>query len=439
MNILMMANEWHKYYKESSKGALIVNAQGYDYMKDSISKEEHFDTLIIVDRDLSIDDHEKIRRLRYHVECLHHCDPLPDIYIFTSDLCLYSRHQELHNMNIRPIYTDRMVPFEWILSHQVHQKKSLKQTIPMVNQVEEQDKELIEEPKKKAKRSLSQLFKRKQEPLDTGTVNISHTMHHSVIVTGGRNTGITTTAVNMGMQFAKNSMKAIIVDLDTTMRSMNAYFDTFNQEASHSEEMEGSLIRLLANPQDYKDYACEIRKNLWVTSLGYTFADSQLEDKFLTSQYLIRMVTLLKNHFNVVIIDAPFDILKRYAEVLMHIDRIGICMENNLHALLGMIRELESSFEGQDVRYMNSKGGLIITKFDPSTQYQGSQLFGDRISEIIASGLSEFMTHKMPVMGTIPYSGVFHSQIELDQLAVTIDSSIEEQFNQIMYKVIGGN
>ncbi len=103
--------------------------------------------------------------------------------------------------------------------------------------------------------------------------NLSKGINRVICVTGHRGSGLTSTSVNIAYEASKRGLSAILIDMDIQYRGCNAYFDSFHSSTKKDEEMNASLIRTLARPQDYKTTCFNVANNLWLTSLGYSFND----------------------------------------------------------------------------------------------------------------------------------------------------------------------
>ena len=148
--------------------------------------------------------------------------------------------------------------------------------------------------------------------------------------------------------------------------------------------------------------AFNIKNNLWLTSLGYEFCDLQLIDKFYNSLKLIGMLSVLRSKFNLIILDIPLDLLKRFKEVLIHIDVFGLCVSNNLYSVLSSLRNMEVVLK-EHMSYVNIKSKLLITKYNNRARLR--KIFTqEKVCELITSGLSEYFTNQISSAGIIPYS-----------------------------------
>lgn len=266
--------------------------------------------------------------------------------------------------------------------------------------------------------------------------NISKDISKIITITGHRGSGVTSSVVNLADIAAKQGFNTIIVDMDIDYRSTNMYFNSFHEKTKKDEEINASLIRTLAKPENYMTSAFNIKNNLWLTSLGYKFSDANLIDKFYNSLKLIGMLTVLRNKFNVIILDMPLDLLKNFKEALIHIDVFGLCVSNNLYSILSSLRNMEVAFEKEHISYINVKSKLLITKYNNRARFQDKIFTQEKVCELISSGLSEHFTNQISSAGVIPYSQEFDLQIEKNTPVINTVKDFEETFGNILLRLI---
>lgn len=276
------------------------------------------------------------------------------------------------------------------------------------------------------------------DPLTRELANISRGISRIIAITGHRGSGVTSTVVNLASEASKRGLSSIIVDLDVDYRSMNMYFSSFHESTKRSEEMNASLIRTLARPQDYMTTAFNLKENMWLTGLGYDFSDHKLMEQFYNSNKLVGMLSLLRTRFNLVLLDLPLDLFRIFRESLIHIDLFGLCVPNNLYAVLSTIRNVETVLDRENAKYVNAKSKLVITQYNDRSRFQDSLFTPDKVGEVMASGLSDYFSYEMSVAGNVPYSPQFDSQIENDIPLVNSGSEYEKAFGQLLLRMMEG-
>lgn len=276
------------------------------------------------------------------------------------------------------------------------------------------------------------------DPLTRELHNVSRGISRVVAITGHRGSGLTSTIVNLAHEASKRGLSSIIIDMDTDYRSMNMYFDRFNERCNKDEDMNASLIRTLARPQDYMTTAFNIKDHLWLTGLGYQFHDHRLLEQFYTTEKLIGLITVLKTKFNLVLLDMPLDLFKIFDKSMIHLDLFGLCVPNNLHAVLSTIRNIEVVLDREMASYLNAKSKVIVTKYNDRSKFQDSLFVPEKVSEILTSGLSDSLRYEMKIAGAVPYHSGFDLQIERDIAAVNSGAEYEKAFGQMLLRIMEG-
>lgn len=182
------------------------------------------------------------------------------------------------------------------------------------------------------------LFRRKKNEniykTSNKKLNISNNISRAIAITGHRGSGITSTVANLASEAVTRGMKVVIIDLDINMRSINLYFNDFLEAADKYVEIHSSLVRCLAKPETFDINACHIKDKLWVIGLPYDFEDIQLLDNFFDAKRINALILLLKRQFNLVVLDMPIEIIPRVSEILINIDTIGLCFNNNYYSII---------------------------------------------------------------------------------------------------------
>lgn len=276
------------------------------------------------------------------------------------------------------------------------------------------------------------------DPLTREMNRISRGISRVVAVTGHRGSGMTSTAVNVASEAGRRGLSALIVDLDIDYRSTNMYFSSFHERTKRDEEINASLIRTLARPQDYASTAFSLKENVWLTALGYGFEDRKLIGQFVNEGKLIGLLSLLRNRFNLIILDIPLDLLRDYPEMMIHIDCFGLCVPNDLYSVVSTLRNVENSLDRERAAYLNAKSKLIVTKYNDRSRFQGEVFTPDAVSRVLTSGLLDSFTYEMKVAGPVAYSSDFDSQIESDVPLVYTSANYERAYGNILLRLLEG-
>lgn len=267
---------------------------------------------------------------------------------------------------------------------------------------------------------------------------VSRGISRIVAITGHRGCGITSTTINVASEASKRGLSVLILDMDIEYRSTNMYFSSFHERSKRDEEINASLIRTLARPQDYMTTAFHLKDNLWLAGLGYSFTDPRLIEQFYISAKLIGLLSLLRNKFNLILLDMPMNLLGKFSEIMIHIDSFGMCIPNNLYSVLSTLKNVEVILDKEKAAYLNAKSKVIVTKYNDRSRFQGEIFTPDRVSEVMASGLLESFTYEMKVAGHVSYNNDFDSQIETDVPLVYTKSDHERAYGNILLRLLEG-
>lgn len=267
---------------------------------------------------------------------------------------------------------------------------------------------------------------------------ISRGISRTVAITGHRGSGLTSTAVNLASEASKRGLSTIIIDMDIKYRSTNMYFSRFQERTLKDEQVSASLIRTLARPQDYMTTAFNIKDNFWLSALGYSFNDYKLVDQFYTNEKLIGLISVLKTKFNLILLDMPMDLFRSFKDTMIHIDLFGLCVPNNLHAILSTIRNVEHVLNPAKASYLNAKSKVIVTKYNDRSRFQGDLFTADKVSEVLSSGLSDCFRYEMRIAGNVPYSFDFDSQIETDIPITNAGADFAKAYGNILLRLMEG-
>ncbi|AIQ34637.1 hypothetical protein R50345_08415 [Paenibacillus sp. FSL R5-0345] len=267
---------------------------------------------------------------------------------------------------------------------------------------------------------------------------VSRGISRIVAITGHRGCGITSTTINVASEASKRGLSVLVLDMDIEYRSTNMYFSSFHERSKRDEGINASLIRTLARPQDYMTTAFHVKDNLWMAGLGYSFTDPRLIEQFYNSSKLVGLVSLLRNKFNLILLDMPLHLLEKFSDVMIHIDSFGMCIPNNLYSVLSTLKNVEGTLDKEKAAYLNAKSKVIVTKYNDRSRFQGDIFTPDRVSEIMASGLLESFTYEMKVAGYVSYNNDFDSQIESDVPLVYTGTDHERTYGNILLRLLEG-
>ncbi|NLI59625.1 MAG: AAA family ATPase [Clostridium sp.] len=328
------------------------------------------------------------------------------------------------------------------LLKEAYKKLNIKEKENLKEETQKEEKDIVKKKKSILDRFRLNTKKNQEieatEHLTNEFDKISKSICRVIAITGHRVSGVTSSVVNIATEASKRGLNTMIIDMDIDYRSTNMYFSEFHEKTKKDEEINASLIRTLAKPQDYKITTFNVKDNLWLTSLGYDFNDTRLIQKFYNSVKFSSMISVFRNQFNLVILDMPLDLLKNFKDALIYIDIFGLCVSNNLHSVLSTLRNLEVVFDPESILHINAKSKLLVTKYNNGSRFQGDIFTQDKICEVMISGLSDYFTYPISSAGIIPYSQEFDLQIERDIPIIKTSKDFEEAFGNILLRLVEG-
>jgi hypothetical protein len=233
-------------------------------------------------------------------------------------------------------------------------------------------------------------------------------------------------------------MRTILVDLDVDYRSVNLYFGELYEQAEKDDAIASSLIRMLAQPQNYQT-AAVFAEGLWLTSLGFSFHDRRLLEQHYVESKIIGLITSLKHSFDLIAIDFPLDSLAQYPALLNSIDAFGLCMENNIYSAFTTLRNIAIGFSSREsIHYFASKAKLVATKYNDESMHDDEIITPERLSELIVTEeFCEDFLIELPVAGSIPYITWFGRQIESDISVMDMDNRMKQAYDGILLRLMG--
>jgi septum formation inhibitor-activating ATPase MinD len=459
LRLLLVSGGAHDVVAEHIKGKVdIVNE--HRLMLDQAAfylKETHprIDTILITDEGLSNRDDQDPRELELLLQSLVRMFPSPVQVLFISvDFLkesiygtLNHRYTSLHIVTCDLIRVPGALLRRALEDIRTESTQSGRFLSVQARRGGQEERTAPQQVESERKRSFFDRFRSKsqaKESVDATDLltrefeGVSRSICRVIAVTGHRGSGITSTAVNIAHEAGKRGLRTILIDLDIDYRSLNMYSAGFHELTKRDEEMNASLLRMLARPQDYMTFAYQSKGQVWVTSLGYTFNDLMLMERFYNSAKLIGMLSLLRSHFNVILLDLPMDRMKDLKEALLHIDTFALCVPNNLPSVISLLRNVEVALDRENAAYVNAKSKLIVTRYNDRSRFQNEIFTPERVKELLASGLSDCFPYEIKLAGHVPYSSDFDSQVETDLPIVGSNAEQEKAFGNILLRLIEG-
>ncbi len=443
MEILLVAGSIsNKLYSNIAYKKNIINKQPI-YISELIELLKkgsvRFNTVLIVDEGID----ETLENLQKILTETKKIDKEKEVVMMTSNLEYkhkFDGTKVFYNQDIR-LFEDE---YNQILKSIVEDEapSSTKEEVAKGNKLLQQ----VEEEPKREKGSFigrfSGVFRAKkeveEESDDKRFKHIRKGISRVIGVTGHRGVGITSTVVNLGYEASKRNLSTIIIDLDVYNRTTNLYFSEFMRQAERDEHLAGSLLKCLAKPQDYQSNACQVASKLWIAGLTYNFEDKRLMNQFFNTNKLMNLLTVLRQHFNVILLDLPFEVLKDFEEVIPNMDAFALCANNNQYSIITTLRNMGNCLSSENIGYVNAKSKLVITRYNDRAQYENEFFTPDKVSEIFASDLCEELSIKMPIAGFIRQEEEFDMQIERDIPIVETNKAFKEYYSNVLLRIMEG-
>lgn len=442
MDILLIAGKLNNtFYSKISYKKHIINKQEI-YSSQIIELVDKnnitFDKILILDEGID----ESISDFINHIEELINQKRVKEIVIATSNLEIKWRLRTVKvyfNEAIRTTNTFYFNCMEEIISEKVEPRQIRQKESDGYDEKIITRNEPSEESRKPKESIFKKVFSRNKSIKEDESQEFKHVskgISRVIGITGHRGVGITSTLVNLGYEASKRNLKTIIVDLDIRNRTINLYFSEFIRQSEQDEHLRASLVKCLAKPQDYKSNACCIKDKLWVTELSYDFEDKRLINQFYISNKLINMLAVLRQYFNIILLDIPLEVLGEFEECIPNIDVFGLCTHNSQYSIITNLRNMGTYLSNESITYLNAKSKLIITQYNDRAQYEGDFFTSDKVSEIYNSDLCEELSIRMSVAGTIKYTNEFDEQIENDIPIVEQNSEYKNYYSNILLRLL---
>ena len=179
--------------------------------------------------------------------------------------------------------------------------------------------------------------------------------HATLIITGDRGSGITSTARLIGEKTSATGIDTLIVDLDTELHGFLSYIN-YDDYADCPDTIRNGLLSV--RKADYiGNTIYELNKNLGVITTDYP-----LEVKDEDIERVQDIIEEVADSFGVIIIDCPLDKLPLITD-LIGTGTVFFCVENTKRGFMNLLCRLESL--DMPLKYKKriaSTGKLLLTK-----------------------------------------------------------------------------
>jgi len=439
VKIVLVSGVRHKSYIKHITKYTPVNVKTelfIDSLRDYLQQDNVVvDIIIITDGGLSLNPNNNIRIIEELVENTGLKNT--SFVVLTFDCYLKNEINKLSKVNVIPTIFQRARDKDFTtalkMSPNVEIVKEKSLPSPDFKKVRTEETENKTSGIRKSFSFGGMKKKPKTESDDFSTISRAHS--RVVAFTGRAGVGITSSVLNVAYSAVTKGMRVIVLDLDIEYRAANLYLSKFCTLAEESEDISRSLIRTLANPHNYMETAVAVADNFWVASLGYDFDDNQAIENFFTEAKVTALVSALKSKFDYVFVDIPLQALSQIPGTIIHFDNIALCVENNLYSAVTTLRTLINNFNAEDIRYLNMKSKLVITKYNDESMYNDEILTPERLAELMTDNICDDFIDVLEIAGEIPYMVDFDRQIERDVLIYETSSLMMKSYDKVLTRL----
>jgi len=265
-------------------------------------------------------------------------------------------------------------------------------------------------------------------------ISISKDLRKIIAFTGHRGSGITGTVANIASVASDKGLSVMVIDMDTVYRGINLFFSKFGDEVEINSELGYSLIRCLMNPECYDVNSCKINKNLSIIALAYSVLNKERISEAMQSKRVLSLISLLKQKYNLVLIDIPIENLKSLPDIITQIDSIGLCVNNSLYSVINTVRAIETSVL-KDTLLFTTKSRVIVSKYNDNSRYNGKK-FTPKFTCEVLNNLTDISKGEYQKGGVVPYSKDYDLQAGGGERICNTDSSYKNYFLDILNNLI---
>lgn len=262
------------------------------------------------------------------------------------------------------------------------------------------------------------------------TLSVSKDLRKIVAITGHRGSGITGTVANIASVASGEGLSVMVVDMDTVYRGINLFFSKFGDEVEINSELGYSLIRCLMNPESYDFNSCKINRSLSLIALAYSVSSKERIVEAMQYKRVLSLISLLKQKYNLVLIDLPIEIIKILPDIITQIDSFGLCVNNSLYSVINTVRDVEENIP-KDTLLFTTKSRVIVSKYNENNRYQGKKFTPELTCEIL-NDLSGISKKEYQKGGLVPYSKDYDLQAGSGDRICNTNSSYKNYYLDIL-------
>ena len=178
-----------------------------------------------------------------------------------------------------------------------------------------------------------------------------------ILVTGDRGSGVTTTALDIAMEFAKKT-KVLYFDGDTELHGLLNYIDYNEFKKYDQQHMQG--VKICKSSKAFCN--CALRYDTNLDILTSDFGVEVSNDELIVTQSVVAEIS---NNYNVIVVDAPIDRLNCFQDLILQ-GNVVLCCEATKRGYMNMLCKIEDSpLPLRFKRSIAGKGTLALTMVNP--------------------------------------------------------------------------
>lgn len=236
---------------------------------------------------------------------------------------------------------------------------------------------------------------------------------YSMVVTGGRNSGVSTTAYLIAKTIADMGFSVLLVDLVTNRNSQAIINKNVYEYIHSSTDIRNSSIKALRSPDKIDECISIADTGLHVLTSSLDSVETDV-DAILTPNEMNKFMSVTRLAYQFVIIDCDVKSLSKcLLNTLYSQDEIVVTVEDSTKGYVNILQTLgriDSDIAADEVF---SRGKLVVTKVNKQTTKRlGKRHRGlnsvikqvDAIAEDLTGEYTEFKVSQLTIAGGIPFS-----------------------------------
>ncbi|WP_277713352.1 hypothetical protein [Paenibacillus mucilaginosus] len=265
--------------------------------------------------------------------------------------------------------------------------------------------------------------------------------HGSILVTGDRGSGVTSTAVNLAHLLSGYGTVALL-DFDYKRKGVSYLFpDTVKRQTDERQSF--GLYALLNNPRLFEDVMFVEHEQLSFVTMTEPYVlelygDRRFErtigekprEELLQDRRFYAAVNYVKTLVDWVVIDLPAETMKIAEDLSIYSDYVLFTSHNSELALSNLLFvELGSLYKTNELAFTNylAKGSIVLTRYEKESLLDRRELTGALAEKLIRRQGDPW---NLKVVGAIPYTPGYAGQYSTGRMLSL--GELREPFLQII-------